>query len=110
MQQRIVAEANAGHDVAGAKSNLLRLGEVLVNGPVENKFANGLQRNELLGPNLGGIENVEVKVVLVLFSDNLDAKRPLRVSAVVDGLVQVFTVEVYEWAIQVSQQDEEERE
>lgn len=81
-------------NVAGAESDLLCLGEVLVDGAVEDELADLLNRNEILGPELGRIENIKVKLVLARLFENLDAEGPSRVCAVVDRLVQVLAVEV----------------
>ena len=61
LEQRIVGEVNAGDDVLGAEGNLLGLGEEVVDRAVEHESTDTANRDELLGDDLGGVENVEVE-------------------------------------------------
>jgi hypothetical protein len=80
--------------MACAEGDLLNLGEVLVDGPVQDKFTNVDLGDELFGPDLGGVEDVKVKVVLVGFRDDLDRESPLGRSAGLDGLGKILAMEV----------------
>ena len=77
LQQRIVGEVDAGHDVLRAERHLLGLGEEVVDGPVEHQPADPADRHELLGDDLGGVEDVEVERVGELVVEHLDAELPL---------------------------------
>lgn len=94
LEERVVGEVDAGHDVAGAEGDLLGLGEELVDVAVELQFADDAQRDLVLGPDLGGVEDVELEVVLALLGDDLDREVPFRVDLVVDGLHEVLAVEI----------------
>ncbi|KAI6766915.1 hypothetical protein HG531_011275 [Fusarium graminearum] len=80
--------------VTSAESNLLGLGEVLIDCLVQLKLTNVSDGDEVLRPNLGGIEDIKVKVVLLRLVQNLDTKLPLGKSAVLDSLLKVLAVEV----------------
>ena len=58
-QQRIVGEVDAGHDVRGAERDLLGLGEEVVGIAVQHHPADRHDRHELLGHDLGRVEDVE---------------------------------------------------
>ena len=78
----------------GTECNLLRLGEELVNISVEDKFTNVLSWYEIFGPDLCGVENVEIKLVFPPLGDDLDTEFPFGVGAGFDGFIEVFAVEV----------------
>lgn len=94
LEKRVVGEANAGNDVAGAEGDLLGLGEELVGVAVELHLTNVADGNEVLGPDLGGIENIEVELVLVLLGNGLDTELPLGIGTVLDSLPEILAVEV----------------
>ena len=94
MKQRVVREPNARHDVAGAERDLFCLREVLVHIAVQLILANILHRNQFLRPDLGSVQRVELKLVLISFGDHLNTEVPLGESAVVNGFVQVLSMEV----------------
>ena len=94
LQQRIVGEVDAGHDVAGMERDLLGLGEEVVGVAVERQLADAAHRNQLLGDELGGVEQVEAELVLVLLLDDLQAQLLLREVAALDRLPEVAAVEV----------------
>ena len=82
--------------MGGTERDLLGLREELVNGLVENHLTDDLQRNELLGPDLGSVEDVEVEVMFIRFGDDLNAELPLGICARLDGLLKVFAVEIFD--------------
>lgn len=63
LQERIVAEPDPGNDVAGAESDLLRLGKEFVHATIQGHFPDVLDGDELFWPDLGRIENVKVEFV-----------------------------------------------
>jgi len=67
LQEGIVAEPDARYDVTGAESDLLRLGEEFVHATIQDHFTDVLDRDELLWPDLGRVENVKVEVVFSCF-------------------------------------------
>ncbi|KAI9166472.1 LOW QUALITY PROTEIN: putative two component histidine kinase [Paramyrothecium foliicola] len=94
LQERIVGEADAGDDVARAEGDLLGLGEELIDVAVELELSDVSNGDDVLGPDLGGVENVKVELVLAGLGQNLDTKLPLGVGAVLNGLHEVLAVEV----------------
>ena len=80
--------------MAGAEGNLFGFREVLVDRPVENQLSNLDQRDKLLRPDLRGVENVEVELMLVSLRDDLNGERPLGRRAIQNSLVEVFAMEV----------------
>ena len=51
-------------------------------------------RHELLGDELGRVEQVEVELELVLLLDDLQAQLPFRIVAALDRLEEIAAVEV----------------
>jgi hypothetical protein len=94
LQQRIVREVDTGHHVAGMECHLLGLREEAIRVPVQGQPTDALHRDQLLGHDLGRVEQVEVERVLVGFRNDLQAELPLRVGARFDGLPEIAAVEV----------------
>ena len=78
LEQRVVAEVDAGDDVGGVERHLLGLGEVVVRVAVQGHLADLADGQQVLGPDLGGVEDVEVELHLVLLGQRLDAQFPLE--------------------------------
>nr|BFE77947.1 hypothetical protein GCM10020093_005480 [Planobispora longispora] len=94
LQQRVVGEVDAGHDVADVEGDLLGLGEEVVRVAVEHQAPDRLDRDQLLRDDLRGVEQVEVEGVLVLLGHELHAELPLGEVPGLDRLPQVLPVEV----------------
>ncbi len=94
LQQRVIREVDARHDVADVEGGLLGLGEEVVRVAIEGHLAELLHRHQLLGDELGRVEQVEVELVLVSLFHHLHAQLPLEVVAHLDGLPHVAAVEV----------------
>ena len=94
LQQRIVGEVDAGDDVLRAERHLLGLGEEVVDGLVEHQPTDPTDRHQLLGDDLGGVEDVEVERVGELVVEDLETELPLGEVTAVDGVPQVPSVEV----------------
>lgn len=73
--------------MACAKCDLLRFWEELIHCAIENEFANRLEGDQFFWPDLGSIQNVEVKVMFASVFDYLDRESPFRRTAIVDCLV-----------------------
>ncbi len=89
LQQRIGREVDAGHDMAGMEGDLLGLGEEIDRVLVQHHAADRRQRDDLLGDDLGRIEDVEVELVGRLLVEGLDVERPFGEVALVDRFPQV---------------------
>ncbi len=94
LQQRVVAEVDAGHDVARAVGNLFGFGKEVVRPAVEHHAADDLQRHQLFGNDLGRIQMVERECIRLGLGEQLHAKFPFREVAVLDRLEQITAVEV----------------
>lgn len=82
--------------MACAKSNLLSLCKVFIDSPIQDHFANLLDRDELFWPNLRRIQDVEVEIMLILLRDHLNTKYPLGRTSGCDGFLEIFAVEIYD--------------
>ena len=95
LEQRVVGDVDAGHEVADVEGHLLRLGEEVRRRAGEGEQPERLHRGELLRHQLGGVEQVDALEGLVGgVLEGLDAELPLRVGAALDRVVQVAPVEV----------------
>ncbi len=59
LQERVVAEIDAGDDIGGAEGDLLGFGKEVGNVAVQDHAADGGKRREFLGDHFGCIEDVE---------------------------------------------------
>ena len=66
---------------------MLGLGEILVDGAVQNQLAEHFERDQLFRPDLRSIEDVEVELVLVGFGNRLNGERPFRIGTGLYGLL-----------------------
>ena len=94
LQQRIVGEVDARHDVAHAEGNLLGFGEVVVRVAVERHLADRTNGDQLLRDDLGRVQDVEVEGELVVLVNDLDAHLPFQEVAALDRLEHVTAIEV----------------
>ncbi len=94
LQQRVIGEVDARHNVARAERDLLGLGKEIVRITVQGHFAQRRDRHDFFGDQLGRVEDVEIEVVLVFLLDDLYAEFPFRVVAHLDRFPEVATVVV----------------
>src|SRR5688500_18880246 len=94
LEQRIVAEVDAGHDVLSAKSDLLGLGEEIVDAAVEHEAADAPHRHFLFGYDLRGIEHVEIEFVREIFIEELKSELPFGIVARLDRIPEIPAMEV----------------
>lgn len=78
----------------GREGDLLDLGKVVLNILVEGKLADGPQRNLLLRPDLGQVEDVPAELLGLLGGQDLDIDGPAGIVALLDGLEEVLGVPV----------------
>ncbi len=74
LQQRIVGEVDAGHDMRGAERDLLGLGEEIVGVAVQHHAADHAQRHQLFGHQLGRVQHVKAEPVGLFLREGLDAE------------------------------------
>ena len=94
LQQRVVREVDARHDVLGAERDLLGLGEEVVGIAIEHHPADRAHRNQLFGNELGRIEQVEVETCSAFLVEELHAELPLGKVAGLDRLPQIAPMKV----------------
>ena len=94
LQQRVVGKIDAGYDVRRAKGHLLRLGEKIVGIAVQDHLADGDQRHQFFGNQLGGIEHVERKRFGLRFREHLEGQLVFGILAALDGFPQVAPVKI----------------
>ncbi|MCW0414557.1 hypothetical protein NB689_000311 [Xanthomonas sacchari] len=94
LQQRVVGEVDAGHDVGRAVRHLLGFGEEVVRPAVQHHAPDDLQRHQFLRDQLGGVQVVEREGVGLFLGEQLHAQFPFREVAAFDRLEQVAAVEV----------------
>lgn len=76
LEKRVLAEVDTADQVGGLEHDLLRLGEVVPGVPVEAHLSELPQRGDLLGDDLGGVEEVESKGLRLVLVDDLNAELP----------------------------------
>jgi hypothetical protein len=94
LEQRVVREVDARHQVRGAEGHLLGLGEEVVGPAVEHHPADHLQRHPLLGDQLGRVEVVEREGGGFLLGEQLHRQLPGGKCARGDRFEQVAAMEV----------------
>ena len=94
LQQRIIGEVDAGHNVAGVKGHLLGLGKKVVGVAIEGQLADAFDRDEFFRNDFRGIEQIEVELMFVFFLHDLNAELPLRIVAVLDGFPEIAPVKI----------------
>lgn len=77
LEQRIIREADTGDNMRSAEGDLLGLAKEFVDIAVKDEFSYFTDGNEVLGPNLSGVQNIKLEVVLVALGNALDAEFPL---------------------------------
>ena len=81
--------------MARAECSLLYFTEEVVGVAIEFELTKIPDWHQLFRPDLGGIENIEIEVVLVSFWDGLYAKFPLGRCSILNGFPQIFPVEIW---------------
>jgi hypothetical protein len=76
------------------EGRLFVFGKEVVRVAVEDHFADPLHRHQRLGDQLGGIEQVEVKIKFILFGDQLQAELKFRVVPGFNGLPQIAAMKI----------------
>lgn len=87
-------EANTGDDMGGAESDLLDLREILLWVTVQDELPNLFERHKFFGPQLSGVQNVELEVVFLRLRDSLNTELPLSGTTAFDGLEEILAVKV----------------
>ncbi|MND79419.1 hypothetical protein D3C80_711610 [compost metagenome] len=89
LQQGVLREVDARHDVGGQEGRLLGLGEEVVGVSVQHHAADDPQRMILFRDQLGRVENIERQGVRLGLVQQLDGELPFREVALIDGLEQI---------------------
>lgn len=80
--------------MTGTIGDLLCLREEFVDVAIKFKLSNVPDRHLIFRPDLGCIKDVKVKIVFLIFRNDLNPKVPLWVSPVVDCFHEVLPMEV----------------
>ena len=94
LQQRIVGELDAGHDVLRHERHLLGFGEEVLRHAVEHQPTDWLGRQDFLGYELGWIENVEIEAIGEILVEHLQAQFPFGKCAALDSIPQIAAMEI----------------
>ena len=95
LQERVVGDVDAGHEVGRVEGHLLRLREVVGRVGVQRHAAEGLHGGELLRDQLRGVEQVDaLEHLLLVVLEHLHAELPLGEGAGLDRVGEVTPVEV----------------
>ena len=86
---------DAGDEVRGREGDLLNLGEVVLGVLVEGVLAEGAERDVLLGPDLGQVEDVPAELLGLLGRQDLHVDGPAWVFTLLDRLEEVLGVPVW---------------
>ena len=78
-----------------AESSLLNLGKKFINILVELHLSNESNRQQLLWPEFGGIQYIEVEFILAGFWAHLYSKLPGRKGSAADSVCQIPPVEIW---------------
>jgi hypothetical protein len=73
---------------------LLNLREKLVDRAAQNKFTNLVKGNKILRPQFNSIEDIELKLMLVFWVNDLYSERPFWISTTLERLCKVLSMEV----------------
>ena len=94
LEEGIIGKANSGDNMAGAEGGLLSFGEELVDIAVQAQLSDVPHRNQILWPEFGGVEDIEIEFVLIGFGEDLDSELPLGVASVCNGFHQILSVKI----------------
>ena len=83
-----------GHDILHAECDLLCLGEKIIGIAIQYELSDRLQRHELFGNDLGGVEHVEAEAIGLRLGEDLQTELPFGILAGLDRLPEITTVEV----------------
>ena len=91
LEDRIGGGLHAGWQMRWVESNLLDLGKVVLGVLVEDELANFAERELLLGPDVGQVEDVDFlllpQILGLLGGHDLGFEGPLREVTFLDGLI-----------------------
>ena len=94
LEQRIVAEVDARHDIVRAKRDLLRLREEIIDASVEHQPADLSNRHFLFGNDLRRVQHIEGELFRKRIVEELEAEFPFRVVSGLNGVPEVTPVEI----------------
>lgn len=90
LQEFVVAVMNTGDDKGRTEGQLLVFLEEIIGIAVENHSSHRLKREQVLWPDLGDIQRVKIKLLLIVGIHDLDKETPFGVLASSDGIVEVL--------------------
>jgi hypothetical protein len=81
VQQRVIAEIDPWHHMRRTKGDLFCFSEKVVGISVEHHAPDRLHRDEFLGDQLGGIQDVETELLGIRLAEQLHAELPFGIVA-----------------------------
>ncbi len=94
MEQRVVGEVDARHDVLRAEGDLLCLGEEIVDAAIEHQPTDAAHLHLFLRNELGGVEDVECELVGEIVVEQLHPQLPFGEIAALDRVPQIAAMKV----------------
>ena len=94
LQQRIIAEVDARHDIVGAECDLLGLREEIIDAAVEHQPADLSDRHFLFGNELRRVQHIEGEFFGKRVIEELQAQFPFRVVSRLNGIPEVAPMEI----------------
>jgi hypothetical protein len=82
------------NNIGSAECNLLSLREKLINITAKLHLANIANWEDILGLDLGSIENIKVKLILTGLGTDLDTEFPRWISALLNRILEILAMEV----------------
>ena len=94
MQQWIIREIDAWHDISGTVGNLFCFSEEIVRPAIKHHAADHLQGHQFFRNQLGRVKMIEREAIRFLLCEKLNGKFPLGEITRRDGIEHIATVEV----------------
>lgn len=95
LEDRVSGGFDAGDHVRGREGNLLDFGKVVLCVLIEGEFAEGSERNVLLGPDFGQIEDVPAELFSLFRREDLQIAGPRRIVAILNAIEEVLGVPIW---------------
>ncbi len=93
-EQRIVREVDARHDMRHAERDLFGLSKEVVGIAIQHQFANRDHGHQLLGHELGRVEDIEGERLGLFLCKDLQPELVLGIGTALDGFPEIAAVEV----------------
>lgn len=79
LEHLVIRVVDSGHHECRRESELLIFCEEVIDVPIQDHATNGLKRDQVLWPDLGNIQRVKIKLILIFGVHDLNVELPLGV-------------------------------